>query len=189
MSTKKVNGVGINDLKGVGYTDEMRAIYNIWRGMLSRCYAESYHKWFTSYNDCTVCTEWLLFSNFYRWAKENNWKNNALDKDLRVKGNRVYSPDTCIFISKKLNSFLITKENKDSELPVGTYYDKYSGKYKAHISDILLNKRVTIGYYDSVEEAHTSWVSYKRTLALKLAELEEDETVADLLRVFANELR
>lgn len=72
---------------------------NIWRHMLYRCYAEKAKHTHPTYDDCTVCDEWHNFTNFYYWYKENFIEGYHLDKDIKVSGNKVYSPETCMFVS------------------------------------------------------------------------------------------
>jgi len=80
--------------------------YKRWQRMLERCYSERYLKDKPSYRDCYVCDDWLNFQNFAKWYFENkldDMKDIELDKDIKVKGNKVYSPDTCMFVHRSLN--------------------------------------------------------------------------------------
>lgn len=89
--------------------------YTTWKDMIRRCYyranAED-NKKYQSYDNVTVCERWLTFSNFERDIQKlegyEKWLNNdgmALDKDFKQKGvkNKVYSPDTCVFIPQSEN--------------------------------------------------------------------------------------
>ena len=69
--------------------------YVAWDAMLQRCYDDKLHKRHPSYKDCTVCEEWLNFQNFAKWFNDNNIDGCQLDKDLLIKGNKIYSPETC----------------------------------------------------------------------------------------------
>lgn len=73
--------------------------YTAWYNMLLRCYSETKPKRYVTYDDCTVCDDWHNFQVFSKWFNENYIKGFELDKDLLVNGNRVYSPDTCKFVS------------------------------------------------------------------------------------------
>ena len=78
--------------------------YKRWENMIERCYRGG---GVGNYKDCTVCSDWLVFENFYRdiqGLKNYGLPNMHLDKDLVKKGNRVYSLATCQFISSVLNS-------------------------------------------------------------------------------------
>lgn len=82
--------------------------------MMGRCYSEKFHEQFPSYKDVTVCERWHCFQNFCEDIKNlhgyDNWINNSgyeLDKDtlcekMNIKP-KIYSPETCMFISKNNN--------------------------------------------------------------------------------------
>ena len=82
-------------------------IYSTWKSMIYRCYSSTSLKYSPSYHDCRVCDDWHDFSMFEEWYAENHPSDGLpyeLDKDIKVKGNRVYSPDYCQFVTKKENS-------------------------------------------------------------------------------------
>ncbi len=101
---KTVCGVGfLGDGKYTG-SHENRKPYLIWRSMLHRCYITTDHH--CTYADCTVVDEWHNFQNFAKWYDENYPHGECgyeLDKDIKVKGNRVYGPETCLFVTKERN--------------------------------------------------------------------------------------
>ena len=85
-------------------------IYNLWFNMLRRCYDTTQHKRSKgkSYADCEVCEDWKYLSCFERDIKTlsnyDKWKTSddyVLDKDTIKQGNRIYSKDTCCFITKE----------------------------------------------------------------------------------------
>ncbi|EOX1555450.1 hypothetical protein ACPD0L_000751 [Vibrio cholerae] len=95
---------------GVGYygskqreLDNAMPALRVWRHMLYRCYAEKAKLTHPTYGECTVCDEWHNFTNFYHWYKENYIEGYHLDKDIKVPGNKVYSPETCMFVSHTEN--------------------------------------------------------------------------------------
>ena len=123
---KLVYGVGINDAdyatqikKTIGYENGKQKqkliwschFYEKWKSMLERCYSERFKIKFPTYKDCTVCEEWLTFSNFKSWMEEQDWQGKELDKDLLVVGNKIYSPQTCCFLTKMINTFIMDREN------------------------------------------------------------------------------
>ena len=106
-----VCGVGTNDCVGWCSTKNRDTyeykVYQSWYHMLRRCYSEAFHKRYPTYIGCTVCERWLTLSNFAEDIKSlPNYDRyisgecSFLDKDIRVPGNKVYSPDTCMFVSK-----------------------------------------------------------------------------------------
>lgn len=121
-------------LCGVGYSGmkmniEMRhsVSYYKWKNMVQRCYDKKLHKKYKpEYKDKSVCEEWLNYSNFRIWFDEHYvpCKNNQidLDKDLLVQGNKVYSPETCVFLLHYQNTmFERSAKDKIYEKEDGTF--------------------------------------------------------------------
>lgn len=121
-------------LCGVGYSGmkmntEMRhsVSYYKWKNMVQRCYDKKIHKKYKpEYKDKSVCEEWLNYSNFRIWFDEHyvQCKNNQidLDKDLLVQGNKVYSPETCVFLLHYQNTmFERSAKDKIYEKEDGTF--------------------------------------------------------------------
>lgn len=86
--------------------------YDLWKGMLKRCYDKKWHEKYPTYKDCSVCDRWLVFANFledlpliegYEFWRDNPKQRIALDKDSKIEGNKIYSLDTCCFISNSDN--------------------------------------------------------------------------------------
>ena len=92
--------------------------------MIARCYNQN-HKAYKSYGKkgVTVCRRWLLFENFLNdikylpnYDKFLQYPNiYELDKDYLQQNipieNRIYSPETCMFITKADNLQLALNEN------------------------------------------------------------------------------
>jgi hypothetical protein len=81
--------------------------YKRWFNMMIRCYSSDYHNKKPTYTECEVCEEWQDFQNFARWFEENypyDGKDYHLDKDCKIKGNKIYYPESCSFIEGKENS-------------------------------------------------------------------------------------
>ena len=81
--------------------------------MLQRCYSDKCHESNPTYKDCTVCERWLVFANFiedlpliegYELWRDNPNTGVSLDKDIKVQGNKIYSLETCKFVSKSDNA-------------------------------------------------------------------------------------
>ena len=78
----------------------------IWKHMLERCYSPQFQKRSPTYVGCTVTPEWHNFQIFAKWFYENYPKDGKvyeLDKDFKVKNNKVYAPNTCTFLSPYKN--------------------------------------------------------------------------------------
>jgi hypothetical protein len=157
-----VCGVGINDAdySVVGYSKDsngktvqtMCKYYRTWKSMLRRCY---YKKDNLSYNDCKVCDEWLRFSNFKAWMEGQNYEEGLhLDKDILVKGNKVYSPCACVFIPNEVNSQSRVNTRINSTGFIGVVEEKRTKvpTYRAQLTGGPLK-----GIYKTPIEAHRSW--------------------------------
>lgn len=87
--------------------------YTIWARMLERCYSERTQEFkfpYISYKNCIVNQRWHCFQKFCEDIQElenyQQWKHGSgweLDKDIKVKGNKIYSKDTCMFVLEKDN--------------------------------------------------------------------------------------
>lgn len=150
--------------------------YKTWADMLRRCYGTNKPP---SYSLASVCEEWHTFSRFREWMASQHWKDKTLDKDLLVQGNKVYSPATCVFVTKEVNGFLTERKSSGSHLPVGVNLDSYTSRYKATIRSG--GAYITIGRFDTPEEAHSAWLAYKLELAKELAGRQSDAKVAKAL--------
>lgn len=135
-------GVGVNDLL---YAENDRA-YSYWNSMLRRCYSEYALIKNPAYRGCSVCEEWLVYSNFKRWFDENYIEGYELDKDILCKGNRVYCPDNCCFVPKRINIMLINNRRARGKYPLGVS-SKDGQKFDVTIGGVYK------GRFDSVSDA------------------------------------
>lgn len=179
-------GVGINDsdyaiAKTVDGKRKLCPIYQVWASMIKRCHCEIFHKENPSYTECSVCDEWLIFSNFKKWMDNQDWRGKELDKDLIIKGNKVYSPETCAFVDCVVNNFI--RDGKSGRgLPPGVSMHKKIGKFQARACNPINKNQEHIGYFLSEHEAHEAWRRKKHQHACMLADLQTDKRVADALR-------
>ena len=116
MRHRTVEGIGINDAD-YHVVLEKCPYYQVWISMIQRCYSPRSLSLYPGYVGCSVTHEWHTFSIFKSWMESQDWQNKVLDKDLRVKDNKVYGPTTCIFVSQKINSLLNTQKGKRGALP------------------------------------------------------------------------
>lgn len=159
-----VYGIGCNDLLYTRGTPS----YSAWTSMLERCYSEKYHDKKPTYKGCVVCKEWLTFSSFKEWfdSQENGFKEGyVLDKDIIVKGNKLYSPQTCCIIPPELNSLITNRKNHRGKFPVGVHRVK-SGRYQARLGA----KRLNIGVFNTPEEAFNAYKNAKERYIREIAE-------------------
>jgi hypothetical protein len=196
VGTKLVYGIGINDADYVtkisdclGYVDGKRKrklvwycpFYAKWRGMLQRCYSEKLHEKYPTYKGCSVIEEWLTFSEFKSWMETQEWEGKQLDKDILFPNNKIYSPEACVFVDQKVNSFILESTATRGEWPLGVYFNKQCRKFIAKCWSVTTGKREHLGIFKTPEEAHQAWLTFKLEQAYILAAEQTDERVAKAL--------
>lgn len=154
---------------GVGYVGEGKyktkengkftIFYQQWKNMLLRCYVKAdRHR---PYEDAEVCDEWLNFQTFSKWYDEHYYElpNNErlhIDKDVRVKDNRVYSPDACMLVPQSINEVFKrnTKKSVDCDLP--ETIKRVNNGYKVEF------RAKNLGVYRTVEECLEKYNTAKK---------------------------
>lgn len=155
--------------------------YQAWTSMLKRCYSIKTQERYPTYKGCSVSTEWLTFTVFKNWMMTQNWEDNHLDKDLLIEGNKVYSPETCVFVSGVVNSFTIDSGATRGDFLIGISWDKKSGKFMSKCSNPFTKEQEYLGLFDCEQEAHEAWSKRKLELAHELAAIQTDTRVAESL--------
>jgi len=154
-----VFGVGVNDWAGNISVDgkDIRE-YKLWKGMLKRCFCEKCKQKYPTYEGVTCSKEWLSMTKFIEDVSQmrgygfDGWQ---LDKDILVKGNKLYSKDTCCFVPAEVNLLLTKCDNSRGKYPVGVCFHKATGKFRA---DLRINgKRKHLGYFTTPEEAFQAY--------------------------------
>lgn len=183
-----VFGVGINDadyLTNKRINGKLVACpyYTKWHHMIRRCYSERSLAVNPTYRGCSVCENWLTFSNFKAWMETQDWHGKHLDKDFVVPGNKVYSPENCVFIDQKLNKFINSRASARGNSMIGTFYVQRLGKFRSGCKNPFTGKKEHLGCYSLEIDAHVAWKKYKHRMACMFADIQVDKRVADSLRV------
>ena len=168
---KLVQGVGINDLgEPVRINGKILKFYATWNGMLQRCYSDKFQAKNPTYVGCSVCSEWLVLSNFKVWFDANYRDGMELDKDILIQGNKVYCPEACSFIPQYINSLMTDAKAIRGELPLGVSAMKPDAKigrvnttYRAHCSDG--HGGVLSRTFKTVEGARQWYITTKKKVA------------------------
>jgi len=147
--------------------------YSCWNSILFRSYSEKHHIKYPTYKDVTVCEEWKYFQNFGDWFEEN-WKlymDNTwhLDKDILIKGNKIYSPETCCFVPREINGLFTNNSVKRGLYPIGVV--KEGNKFRAQSCS---NKRRYIGTFDTPKEAFEVYKTAKEQYIKEVADKWKD---------------
>ena len=164
--------------------NEKTKTYNTWKSMLERCYSKNTSYKNISYIKTKVCKEWHNFQNFAKWFEENYIEGFQLDKDILVKGNKIYSPETCCFVPQEINIFFVEKKSNIGVYPVGIHLNKKSGTYITRITNF--GKRVTLGSFKVVEEAEKVYFQAKKEYGKKLAEKWKEHITEDVYIILNN---
>jgi len=189
MSGKRslVFGVGVNDWAGnISVDGKLIREYQLWQGMLERCFSEKYKQKKPTYEGVTCSKEWLSMTTFIEDVSQmrgfglDGW---ALDKDILQKGNKLYSKDTCCFVPQEVNLLLIKRDNCRGEFPVGVCFHKASGKFVAQLA--INGKRKHLGYFTTPEEAFQAYKlakeAYIKVVAHKWKHLLDEKVFQALL--------
>lgn len=165
-------------------------LYRVWSAMIARGESSAVKAVRKSYVDVKCCDEWLSFSNFREWAITQKWKGRVLDKDLLVYGNKIYSPETCLFIDQRINSFIpiCTKETKYLGVTTRTNPRSPSEElkpYSAKIMDFDTDKRIHLGSYADPIMAHKQYQRakaevYEKLIAYAIDRKEDPRAIARL---------
>jgi hypothetical protein len=184
---KLIKGVGINDVdyKVKPIVNGKRIIcpyYERWLGILKRCYEKQYQDRFPSYIGCEVSEEWKYFSNFKYWMEQQDWEKNHLDKDILFPGNKIYSSDTCIFVSGDINLLFHMEKTKVYNLPLGVTYRKDIKKYHCQINKY--GNKINLGNFNCPIQAHRKYQIEKSKYIIEISEKQIDKRLKSaLLRI------
>ena len=149
--------------------------YSRWYNMNSRCYRECYHRSHpgTIYPECSVCDAWRTNKeSFYDWLDKEYYTISGeqmdIDKDILRKGNRLYSPETCLVVPHTINVLwamlpasypTFNEERQQWEADAEFFPTPYSQKK----------------YFDDLEEARDYMAGIKYAHIKEVAELYKDE--------------
>lgn len=178
VMSKLVCGVGISE-KGefkrtvlVGSKQVETREYKLWRNMLQRCYSEKLHRKHPTYAGCTVSDDFKYFQRFAKWCQLQvgfGLDGYHLDKDVLLKGNKLYSEETCVFVPSNINLLLIKRHARRGEYPIGVNWYELDQKYRASCSEGG-GKSKHLGYFTTPEAAFLVYKAFKETLIKRLAQ-------------------
>jgi len=172
-----IYGIGITD---VTYIVNKCPYYIKWQQVVRRCVSHEYKsKRPNVYAE--LCDDWNYFSKFKDWMSKQQWANKEIDKDLLVRGNRKYSPETCIFVEPRVNSFINDTRSKLTNLPKGCS-KQANGKIIVQVRDWESGKRLYVGTFANVELAQVAWLQAKHRLSCALAKTQTDVRVITALQ-------
>lgn len=154
---------------------DAQRVYRMWNSMLQRASAK-YIEQRPSYAGTSVDQAFIRFADFAEWAVNqigSSAEDAQLDKDLLRKGNRVYGPDTCVFLPHRINSLILMNASRRGVLPVGVRAGRNQGTYEARLNDS--GARISLGTHQSVETAFAAYKAGKEDLIRRVAEQYKDQ--------------
>lgn len=171
-----VYGVGV---KGMKYPTKQNkkhlTEYKVWASMLMRCYSKSQTMRKPCYENCTVSDNFKSYVFFYEWCqeqtgfkkKDENGNSWYLDKDILLKGNKIYGEDTCVLVPSRVNILLTSCKGRRGLLPIGVSFDVAVNRFRSSCWQNGKNKK--IGRYASKEEAFQAYKAFKEALIKDVA--------------------
>ena len=150
--------------------------YMLWKSMLQRCYSDTYKKKNQTYIDCEVSDKFKSYEYFYEWCCNQigfGVDGFELDKDLLIKGNKVYNESTCVFLPKEINSVLTKSTTKRGEYLIGVCWHNTN---KAFVAKVKKNKGNPewLGSFNTEIEAFNAYKQSKESYIKELADKYKD---------------
>ena len=132
----------VNDLKGIRKPELYKQAYSRWSNIHWRVEHDP------NYSGVTICTDWYIFSLFYKWYAENYSEGWQIDKDIL--GGNEYSPNNCIFVPCEVN--LLYRDVKTS-IQKGVV--KNNKGYQSQITIGGINQK--LGTFETIEDASRAY--------------------------------
>ncbi len=133
--------------------------YKVWRDMLKRCYCSKYHSKNKTYLDCEVSEDWWDLREFTKWFDINYIEGTYLDKDIKVKGNKVYSKDTCLFVTPQENSEEAVSKHYKFVNPKGDVVELFNLSKFCRDNNLSLSCMYRVK--DGIRPQYKGWTKYK----------------------------
>lgn len=146
----------------------------VWDSMNYRCKEgskarkKSYSSCHNEFENFQDFADWCQTEQGY-WEKDKAGKFWAIDKDVLILGNKVYSKETCCFVPPDVNNLIIYANKVRGSYPLGVSY---------HSKDKVLyaqcqngdGKIVHLGKFENPMDGHRAWQAFKASVILQKAE-------------------
>lgn len=176
-----VHGIGITGDSQVRVDGKHTKEYRLWNNMLKRCYSVGCQKVRPTYIDCSVSENFRYLQYFKEWCNnqigfnsvDEKGKPFALDKDILVKGNRVYNEDVCVFVPQEVNLLFTKRDKSRGEYPIGVSFHKRINKYSSTIR--IGGGTRHLGYFSTTLEAFQVYKTAKEAYIKEVANKWKDK--------------
>ena len=167
-----VHGIGVS---GTKYSNTINGVrtkeYVLWQSMLRRCYSDNFKKKNPTYEGCEVSDNFKSYEYFYEWCHSQigfGVDGFEIDKDLLIKGNKVYSESTCVFLPSEINTILIKSTASRGKHLIGVYWNK---RDKVFVARVNKNKGGSecLGYFNTELEAYNAYKTAKESFVKEQA--------------------
>lgn len=175
--------IGGTKYKSRGTSLEVK-LYAVWANMIHRCYDPYRLNTYSTYMDCFVCDEWHNFQNFADWFYSKgigSVEGLFIDKDLKYPGNKIYSPDKCVFVSRDVNNFTTDRGALRGKYLIGVTRKPECKDFTARCHNPETGERDVLGVFDSEIDAHIAWRRAKSNGAKYLASIQDRADVAEAI--------
>ena len=177
-----VYGVGIVGTKyPITINGVLTKEYELWQSMLKRCYSDDFKKKNLTYRDCEVSKNFKSYEYFYEWCHkqigfgvDGNGNPFHLDKDLLIKGNKVYSENTCVFIPQEVNTLLTKSTSSRGKYPIGVCWSKTANAFIARVNKNK-GKPEYLGSFKTELEAYNAYKKAKEAFVKEQANKWKDK--------------
>lgn len=177
-SNRLVRGIGVKgmDYPTTGNADNIphSQIYRLWLSMLTRC-TEKFQIEHPTYLGATCSENFKSYTFFTEWCyvqagftAESVGGCWQLDKDILVKGNKLYSEETCVFVPRRINMLLVKRDSKRGKYPIGVHLNKPTGRFVAQHSNGS-GKTKNLGFFNTPQEAFQAYKTFKEALIKEVA--------------------
>ena len=163
---KGILGEGFKQSESQSYS------FQLWKNMLKRCYSEVSFKKSPSYEQCLTSETFNDYQQFKTWCNSQLGFGNTgweLDKDILVKGNKIYSEDTCCFVPKEINLLLVKHDKGRGDYLLGVDYHKNRKQFRARCGDKHL------GWFNTELEAFRAYKEAKEAYIKEVANKWKDQ--------------
>lgn len=169
---------GQGKYKSRGEDGKKTKAYITWIHMIKRCYDPYFINKNLTYIDCYVCDEWLNFQNFAEWFYKHYYEVSneimQLDKDILIKGNKIYSPKTCLIVPQRINDLFVKQQRKRGEYPIGVNPNKINNCLVVQCQTLEKSEYLGCFPLDKPFQAFIAYKNYKENYIKQVADEYKD---------------
>lgn len=183
-----IYGVGFMGVGQYGSKKDKQA-HSHFTSMFERCYDMVAMEKRQTYVGCEVREDWHDFQDFAKWCYEQKGFNEhkwQLDKDILVRGNKIYAPENCCFVPSDINALFTKRQAERGLYPIGVY-EHSPGNFRATCSNEFLGERKFSGKLrNTPEEAFYDYKEYKEKVIKQRADFYKDKIDPRVYKALVN---